>query len=492
MTSGGKAVLVTGSRGFIGSHVCAELLSRGYSVVGVDDYSKYGPVARPHDPHPSFRLVRADCSSDKFRARFMGGGEDAGTRFDYVIAGAAVVGGIAYFHRSAYGLLAANERMLASTFDIAVDRHKRGLLDRVVVVSSSMVYENAAVWPAPEGRERACPAPSSAYGFQKLASEHFARAARAQHGLPYTIVRPFNCVGVGEEPALGEGEAAPGSGANLPPSHVLPDLAGRRLFGQDPPHILGSGRQARHYANGRDVARGVRMAIESEHAVDDFNISTPQGTAVLGLARMLWKRTNPGRPFRAVSDPPYEHDVQRRVPDTEKARRVLGFEAEVGLAESLDEVVGWLRGRGAGGSGMPAPEGAGPTAKGPARGAAAAGAARAPEAAGHERDGRQRGGPAGAGGPAGRGPGPDGTRGSVGRRAPPRARGPLGAPLEAAPRERAARPGRPAAQSRTAPCEGRQERRRHRRRRADARRAAEAGTAPRAPSWSGLECTGGC
>ena len=402
MTSGGRAALVTGSRGFIGPYVCAELLGRGYSVVGVDDYSKYGPVARPHDPHPSFRLVRADCSSDKFCARFMGGGEDAGTRFDCVIACAAMVGGIAYFHRRAYGLLAANERMLASTFDIAVDRHKRGLPDRIVVVSSSMVHENAAAWPAPEGRERVPPAPSSAYGFQKLASGHFARAARAQHGLPYTIVRPFNCVGAGEGPTLGEGEAAPGSSANLPTSHVLPDLAGRRLLGQDPLHILGSGRQARHYANGRDVARGIRMAIESKHAVDgDFNISAPQGTAVLGLARMLWKRTNPGRPFRAVSDPPYEHDVQRRVPGTEKARRVLGFEAEVGLAESLDEVVGWLRGRGAGGGGMPAPEGAGPTAKGPAGGAAAAGAARAPEAAGHERDGRRRKGRPAPGAPPG-------------------------------------------------------------------------------------------
>lgn len=377
MTSGCRAALVTGSQGFIGSYVCAELLGRGYSAVGVDDYSKYGPVARQHDPHPSFRLVRADCSSDKFRARFMDGGEDAGTRFDYVIAGAAMVGGIAYFHRRAYDLLAANERMLANTFDIAVDRRKRGLLVRIVVVISSMVYENAAVWPTPEGHERVCPAPSSAYGFQKLASEHFARAARAQHDLPYTIVRPFNCVGVGEEPALGEGEAAPGSSANLPTSHVLPDLAGRCLLGQDPLRMLGSGRQVRHYANGRDVARGIRIAMESKHAVDeDFNMSAPQGTAVLGLARMLWERTNPGRPFRAVSDPPYEHDVQRRVPDTEKARRVLGFEAEVGLEESLDEVVGWLRGRGAGGSGMPAPEGAGPAAKGPAPGAPS-GAARA-------------------------------------------------------------------------------------------------------------------
>ena len=129
-------------------------------------------------------------------------------------------------------------------------------------------------------------------------------------------------------------------------SHVVPDLVNKCLLGQDPLHILGSGCQVRHYTNGRDIARGMRMALESEHAInEDFNISTAQGTTVMELARMVWERVNPGRPFRAVSDPPYEHDVQKRVPDVEKARRILGFEAKIGLSESLDEVVGWLRGR---------------------------------------------------------------------------------------------------------------------------------------------------
>ena len=118
------------------------------------------------------------------------------------------------------------------------------------------------------------------------------------------------------------------------------------LLGQDPLHILGSGDQVRHYTNGRDIARGIRMAAESPDAVgEDFNISTGASTTVMELARMIWERINPGRPFRTVSDPPYEHDVQRRVPDVEKARRVLGFEAKIGLGESLDEVISWLRAR---------------------------------------------------------------------------------------------------------------------------------------------------
>ena len=342
-------VLVTGSQGFIGSYVCAELLGRGYSVVGVDDYSKYGPLVRPHDSHPSFRLVRADCAGEAFR-RSMVEGEEAGTEFEYIVAGAAMIGGISYFHRRAYDLLAANERILANTFDVAVDRHSRGQLGRIVVVSSSMVFENASVWPTPEGHEAACPPPSSTYGFQKLASEYFAHGAREQYGLPYTIVRPFNCVGVGEDRALGEEEVMSGN-VRLLMSHVVPDLVAKCLAGQDPLHILGSGEQVRHYTNGRDVARGLRMAMESPDAeCEDFNLSSAGGTSVSELARMVWERINPGRPFRTVSDPPYEHDVQRRVPDVEKARRVLGFEAEVSLGESLDEVISWMRGRGGGGA----------------------------------------------------------------------------------------------------------------------------------------------
>ena len=359
---------MTGSQGFIGSYLCSELLGRGYSVVGVDDYSKYGPLVRPHDSHPSFRLVRADCAAESFRRDFVEGAE-SGARLDCIVAGAAMIGGISYFHRRAYDLLAKNERILANTFDIAIDRHKRGLLGRIMVVSSSMVFENAAAWPTPEGHELECPAPSSTYGFQKLASEYYALGAHRQYGLPYTIVRPFNCVGVGEDRALGEEEVLSGN-VRLLMSHVVPDLVNKCLLGQDPLRILGSGGQVRHYTNGRDVARGMRMALESGRAVnEDFNISTGRGTTVLELARMIWEKTSPGRPFRVASDPPYEHDVQRRVPDVEKARRVLGFEARIGLSESLDEVVGWMRQRRRGGG-----EGGAPGSAAAAEAAAAAAA----------------------------------------------------------------------------------------------------------------------
>jgi nucleoside-diphosphate-sugar epimerase len=255
-----------------------------------------------------------------------------------------MIGGISYFHEFAYDLLAENERILASTFDAAIAAHRAGRLERIVVISSSMVYESATTFPTPEGAQLTSPPPISTYGFQKLASEYFAKGAWEQFQLPYTIVRPFNCVGIGERRAVRDTDVMSGN-VKLALSHVVPDLALKVLKGQDPLHILGDGSQVRHYTYGGDLARGIRLAMESPAAVnDDFNLSTAASTTVLELAESIWRKVNgPDRPFRYVSDPPFEHDVQMRVPDVRKAQAVLGFEATTTLDEMLDEVIPWIR-----------------------------------------------------------------------------------------------------------------------------------------------------
>ena len=206
-----------------------------------------------------------------------------------------------------------------------------------------MVYESAPTWPSYEGQEREIPPPLSSYGFQKLAVEYFAHAAFDQYKLPFTIVRPFNCVGVGEGRALGDVEVLSGN-VKLAMSHVVPDVVQKVLKGQDPLHILGDGSQVRHYTYGGDLARGIAIAIEHPDAInDDFNLSTAESTTVLELAEVIWKKIRgEDVPFRYVSDDPFEHDVQKRVPDTEKAKRVLGFEATTSLSDMLDEVIPWV------------------------------------------------------------------------------------------------------------------------------------------------------
>ncbi|MCI0544496.1 MAG: NAD(P)-dependent oxidoreductase, partial [Actinobacteria bacterium] len=232
------------------------------------------------------------------------------------------------------------------TFDAALEAHRRGALRRVLVLSSSMVFESATEFPSREGSELEIPPPRSSYGFQKLSTEYFARAAWEQHRLPYVIVRPFNCVGVGEGRARGATEVMSGN-ITLAMSHVLPDLVQKVLKGQDPLHILGDGSQVRHYTYGGDIARGIAIALEHEESeLEDFNISTSVSTTVLDLARLVWRYVHgDAREFRYVSDPPFPHDVQMRIPATDKAERVLGFKAATTLEEVLDEVVPWIRGQ---------------------------------------------------------------------------------------------------------------------------------------------------
>jgi len=329
-------VLVTGAAGFINGYLIPELLDAGHSVVGVDDFSKYGPVTRSYDGHPGYLFVRGDAKDEELLTELA---QDC----DQVVAAAAMIGGISYFHRYAFDLLAENERILASTFRAAIEAHRRGTLDRIVVVSSSMVYESTTVFPTPEGAQLTSPPPTSTYGFQKLASEYFARGGWEQYRLPYTIVRPFNCVGIGERRALGDSVVMSGN-VKLALSHVVPDLVLKVLKGQDPLHILGDGRQVRHYTYGGDLARGIRLAMTSSRSVnEDFNLSTARSTTVLELAETIWRKVNGDAPFRYVSDPPFEHDVQRRVPDVRKACEVLGFEATTGLDDMLDEVIPWIR-----------------------------------------------------------------------------------------------------------------------------------------------------
>jgi UDP-glucose 4-epimerase len=330
-------VLVTGSAGFIGGYLVEELLGRGHEVVGLDNFSKYGPVSHSYDDHPNYSFTEGDARDTALVTKLLEG-------CDHFVAGAAMIGGISYFHAYAYDLLATNERIMASSCDAAIAAHRDGgTLKKVTYVSSSMVFESTDRWPSKEGDQLQVPPPISSYGFQKLAVEYYARAAWDQYRLPYTIVRPFNCVGIGEGRALGSAEVMSGN-VKLAMSHVVPDLVQKVLKGQDPLHVLGSGDQVRHYTYGGDLARGIATAIEHEAALnDDFNLSTAESTTVLQLAEVIWRKIKgPEIPFRYVSDEPFAHDVAMRVPDVTKAAEVLGFTAETSLDTMLDEVIPWI------------------------------------------------------------------------------------------------------------------------------------------------------
>ncbi|MBQ7694470.1 MAG: NAD(P)-dependent oxidoreductase [Lentisphaeria bacterium] len=328
-------ILVTGSAGFICGYLVEELLNHGHTVYGIDNFSKYGKVEKSYDRHPRYHFVEGDVKdTEQLKSLAM--------ECDQMLCAAAMIGGISYFHEFAYDLLAENERIIASSFDAALHAKKHGHLKKINVLSSSMVYECAERFPSQEGDQRACPPPRSTYGFQKLACEYFAQGAWEEYQLPYTIIRPFNCVGTGEKRALCDREIASGN-IKLAMSHVVPDLVQKIVKGQDPLHILGAGNQIRHYTYGGDLARGIRLCIESDAAVnEDFNLSTPVSTSVLELAEKIWRKINGDKEFRYVSDQPFLYDVQKRVPAVDKAEKLLGFKAETPLDAILDEVIPWI------------------------------------------------------------------------------------------------------------------------------------------------------
>jgi nucleoside-diphosphate-sugar epimerase len=329
-------ILITGSAGFIAGYLVEEMLNRGHVVYGIDNYSKYGKVEKSYDQHPNYHFVEGDVKDVGLMRSII---EDC----DQVIALAAIIGGISLFHEYAYDLLAENERITASTFDAAIWAFKNKHLRKINVMSSSMVFESVDHFPTQEDDQLKYPPPLSTYGFQKLATEYFAKGAWEQYQLPYTIIRPFNCVGVGEKRAISDREILSGN-VKLAMSHVVPDLVQKIIKGQNPLHILGSGNQVRHYTYGGDLAEGIRICVESEKAYnEDFNLSTAVSTTVLELAELIWKKINGEIPFSFVSDTPFKYDVQKRVPSVHKAKHVLGFEARTTLSDALDEIIPWVK-----------------------------------------------------------------------------------------------------------------------------------------------------
>lgn len=322
-------VLVTGSAGFLAGYVVTQLLEQGHTVVGIDNYSKYGPVKKNYDHHPRYQFILGDAKDVRLLESAMKGCE-------HVIAAAAMVGGIAYFHRFAYDLLAENERLTAALFDVAIQAHQKGSLKKVTLISSSMVFEGSTHFPSREGDEKVSAPPQSSYGFQKLACEYFAKAAFQQYGLPSTILRPFNCVGLGEVPSLQP---------SLSLNHVVPDLIQKAWKNgpQGPLEILGSGEQIRHFTHGSDLARGIVNSLENPKALnEDFNLSTNESTSVRNLAEKIWSQMYPHSPCRLQFIEGFPHDVQVRIPSTEKAQALLQFQTQFSIERSLQEIIPWV------------------------------------------------------------------------------------------------------------------------------------------------------
>jgi len=315
-------VLVTGGAGMIGQAIVRALMREADYEVRVCDEREA----------PGWIREAAEVRTGDLRDPAVAAAAVRGS--SHVIHCAAIVGGIANFHRLPYTLTEVNNALYNGVVGAALGEG----VERFVYISSSMVFERATVFPTPEEHLAECPPPRSAYGFSKLTGEVYCRAAHEQFGLPFTICRPFNAYGPGEFPAEEPGIA-----------HAVPDLIRKVLAGQRPLQIFGSGVQTRTLTHVDDIAEGVVAAMRSPAGLgEDFNISASQELSVAEIARAVWEACGEDPAAFALEHlPSFPVDVQRRWPSVEKARRLLGWEARIDVTAGLSATVRWLREHGA-------------------------------------------------------------------------------------------------------------------------------------------------
>jgi nucleoside-diphosphate-sugar epimerase len=312
-------VLVTGGAGTIGSAVVRRLLRDPDWEVRVAD----------HRPAPEWMRQGGELHPGDLRELDVARAALDGC--SHVIHLAAIVGGIANFHKLPFTLTEVNNALTGAIVHAAVEQD----VERFTYVSSSMVFERATEFPTTEAHLDVCAPPRSAYGFSKLAGEVYTRAAHDQHGLRFTICRPFNAYGPGELPDPDE----PGI------AHAVPDLITKVLSGRRPLEIFGSGEQTRTLTHVDDIADGIVTAMASPAGEnEDFNISASEEHTVAEIAGLIWEACGEDPADLTFEHlPSFEVDVQRRWPSVAKARDVIGWQARIDLRDGLAGTVAWLR-----------------------------------------------------------------------------------------------------------------------------------------------------
>src|SRR5215207_9732343 len=232
-------VLVTGGAGTIGAAVVRRLLADAGFEVRVSDQRE-----APQWMREGYEVHTGDLRDLNETRSAMAG-------CSHVIHLAAIVGGIANFHKLPHTLTEVNNALYNSVIRAALDHD----VERFVYVSSSMVFERATQFPTTEEHILDTPIPMSAYGFSKLTGEVYVKSAHEEHGFPYTICRPFNAYGPGEMP-----EDEPGI------AHMVPDVIKKCLALPEgaPLPIFGDGTQTRTLTHIDDIADGIVVSMAAE------------------------------------------------------------------------------------------------------------------------------------------------------------------------------------------------------------------------------------
>ena len=314
----GKRIVVTGGAGFIGTTLARQLVDKN-EIVAVDNLHRDTLGGTSLADHPNFRFVEGDVLDAPFLTEV--------TRGATHVVHAAAIAGVDTVIESPVRTMRVN---LIGTYNaLEAALATRDTVERVIEFSTSEVFgtyaynvdEEHVTTQGSVGEAR------WTYAVSKLAGEHMAHAYYDELGLPTVSVRPFNVFGPGQ---IGGGAIR---------AFIEAALAGKDLV------IHGEGSQIRAWCYVDDMVEALLLTLEHPDAVgESFNIGNARSAVTIyDLAQRIKRLT--GCPGELVFQSLHYTDVQLRIPNVDKARKVLGFEAKVELDDGLERTIAWYRER---------------------------------------------------------------------------------------------------------------------------------------------------
>lgn len=324
-------VLVCGSEGSLMQAVIPRLVKQGHEVIGVDNLVRYGE--RLGHAKVDYKFFRGDLVDTLFVHNLM-----KEIKPDYVIQAAARIYGIRGFNEHCADILGENTSLHTNILrESVLNRVKR-----VVYISSSMVYEscpNSVENPLTEDAPEHNIMPITSYGQSKYIGEKLSEAYHRQYGLDYTIWRPFNIITPYEKSEYDD----------IGFSHVFSDFIKNIVFEKkNPLPIIGDGNQIRCFTWINDVAQAiVDWSFEDKTKNEIFNLSNPEPIKMKDLAQMIYTKAIargllPSGNLELKTVMEFPDDVITRIPSNEKANRVIGFNTEHKVSQSIDDCLDFI------------------------------------------------------------------------------------------------------------------------------------------------------
>lgn len=314
----GKNVLVTGGAGLIGSHVVEMLLENGANVRVVDNLEN-GSLENLKSCKEKIEFIKGDLSKQEVCER-LSKGEDV------VLNLAAKVGGIKFNKEHPGTMFTSNILISTQMLDAACKND----VERYLCVSSACVYPRYCMIPTPESEGfKDIPEPTNiGYGWAKRMAEVQAQCYAEEYGMKIAIVRPYNTYG-------------PRDHFDPEKSHVIPALIRRVFDGENPIMVWGDGEQTRAFIYVTDLARGMLLATEKYPKPDPINLGTNEEIKIKDLINAIIESSGTIPRPKVIFDVDKPAGQPRRNSDNTKAKKLIGFEAEVPLREGLKRTIDW-------------------------------------------------------------------------------------------------------------------------------------------------------